>query len=93
MLRTHALNRLSPSQSDPGHPVPQPSDVMPGEEVWVDAFGLWRPGEVVKRLRTKVRVDYVRNTQGDRHVRDFPVGCIRKTRPAGLGGTPPGGRP
>jgi hypothetical protein len=36
MLRTHALNRLSPSQSDPGHPVPQPSDVMPGEEVWVD---------------------------------------------------------
>jgi hypothetical protein len=86
MLQPHPIGRLTGAE-DPGHPITSPSDVMPGEEVWVDAFGLWRPAEVVKRLRTKVRVEYVRNAHGDRSVKDFPVVGIRKTRPVGLGGT------
>ncbi len=42
-----------------------------GQPVSVLARGAWRPGRVVRIMRTRVEIDYVRNRKGDRAVRAF----------------------
>lgn len=67
----------SPVQG-PGEAIEAPSDVLPGSVVYVAAYGRWRPGEVVKRGRSRVVVEYVRNGQGETDERAFPVREVRK---------------
>ncbi len=48
-----------------------------GTPVWVDAFGVWRQGAVVRVARTRVVVEFVRNGWGDLSERPFALGAVR----------------
>lgn len=72
------LNTMTyPIDRRPGHKVESIDQLAPGQPVWVQAFGRWRDGEVIKIGRTRVTVRCLRNQQGTEYEAPQPLGAVR----------------
>jgi hypothetical protein len=78
MRHSYSTNRIRLAVPEPGEAVEDVAELTEGAEVWVNAFGRWRMGRVIKLYKVRAAVDYERNQQGDRDTKAFPLASIRK---------------